>query len=63
MFETVTHTCDCKVHNGASFTAPKGRISGTPRQIKDMTHNYLAMAQSPVFGPRLASEGIVAVQS
>jgi hypothetical protein len=38
--QTVTHTCNCTVCHGLSFTAPVGYISGTPKQVRDMTHNY-----------------------
>lgn len=55
------HTCTCTTCNGATFTAPKGYISGTPKQVRDMVHNYAQMLHSPVFGPRLAAQGIKAV--
>ena len=58
---TETHTCDCTACNGLSFTAPKGYISGTPKQVRDMVHNYAHMVRNPVMGPVLRARGLVAV--
>lgn len=56
-----THTCDCKVCAGLAFTAPSGYISGTPKQVRDMVHNYAHMVRNPAMAPRLAAQGVKAV--
>lgn len=42
-----THSCDCTVCNGLSFTAPAGYISGTAKEQRDMIHSYAQHAHSP----------------
>lgn len=58
---TTTHTCTCKACNGLAFTAPEGYLTGTPKQVREMTHNYAHMTRNPVMGPRLAAKGIEAI--
>ena len=53
-----THTCTCTACKGVTFTAPEGYISGTPKQVRDMTHSYAQMLASPLFTPRLAAQGV-----
>jgi hypothetical protein len=56
-----THTCDCKVCQGITFTCPTGRISGTPKQVRDMTHNYAQMLRGPMALP-MARKGFTLVK-
>jgi hypothetical protein len=42
-----THTCTCTVCGGKAITAPKGYISGTAKQVRDMVHNYVQSAHAP----------------
>lgn len=58
---STTHTCTCKTCNGLAFEAPEGFVSGTPRAVREMTHNYAHMVRNPIHGPRLAARGVVAV--
>jgi len=55
---TETYTCDCSVCNGQAITAPVGAISGTPRRVRDLVHNYVAMTRNPAMAPILAQRGI-----
>lgn len=59
---TIRHTCNCKVCNGLAFTAPAGYITGTPKQVKAMVHNYAHMVRNPVMGPQMAARGLHAAQ-
>ena len=61
MSTTIIHKCDCTVCKGIVFTAPAGYVDGTPKQIRDMVHNYAQMVRNPLFGPRLAAKGVEAV--
>lgn len=55
-----THTCPCTACHGAAFTAPVGYVTGTPKQVRDMIHNYAQMIQNPVMAPSLERRGVVA---
>lgn len=58
-----TFTCNCKVCGGNAITAPVGLISGTPKQVRDLTHNYVIGAHSPAGIGRIMADraGILAV--
>jgi len=53
-----TYTCDCNVCNGQAITAPVGAISGTPKRVRDLVHNYVAMTRNPAMAPIMAQRGI-----
>lgn len=56
---TVTHSCTCTSCKGEkAFTAPADYISGTPKAVRDMVHNYGYMVRNPVHGPILARRGL-----
>lgn len=38
------HTCTCTACNGKAITAPEGYITGTPKQVEQMVHNYVQYA-------------------
>ena len=40
-------TRTCKVCNGLAITTPAGYISGTPKQVRAMVHNYVQAAHAP----------------
>lgn len=58
-----TWTCDCTACKGLTFTAPEGYISGTPKQVRDMVHNYAqaAHAQGGIHKMMADRAGLVAV--
>lgn len=56
--DTETYACDCTVCNGQAISAPAGAISGTPKRVRDLVHNYVAMTGSPALAPVLARRGI-----
>lgn len=60
---TETHTCTCKVCNGKAITAPAGYISGTAKQVRELTHNYVVNAHAPAGIGRMMADraGIKAV--
>lgn len=58
-----TFTCDCRTCNGLTITTPAGYITGTPKAVRDMVHNYAQGAHSPAGIGRIMADraGIVAV--
>lgn len=58
-----TFTCDCTVCDGKSIQAPVGYIAGTPKQVRDMTHNYVLGAHASAGIGRVMADraGIVVV--
>ena len=59
---TEKFTCDCTTCGGKTIAAPEGYISGTPKQVRDMVHNYVQGAHSPAGIGRIMADraGIVA---
>lgn len=55
---TETHACDCTVCNGQAISAPVGAISGTPKRVRALVHNYVAMTRNPAMATVLAQRGI-----
>lgn len=37
-------TCDCTACNGRAITAPETLISGSPKQVRELTHSYVQYA-------------------
>ena len=61
--ETDTHTCTCRTCNGLTITTPVDYINGTPKQVRDLVHNYAQGAHSPAGIGRIMADraGIMAV--
>jgi hypothetical protein len=54
-------TCTCAACGTITFDAPTGHISGTPKQVRDMTHSYAQMFRNPFFAPWLSAQGFALV--
>jgi hypothetical protein len=61
--ERLTFTCSCTVCKGLTFTAPAGYVTGTAKQVRDMTHNYAQGAHAVAGIGRIMADraGVVAV--
>ena len=55
------YSCSCKVCEGRAILAPEGYITGTPKKVRILVHNYVAHAYgtSPVSQVLTARAGIV----
>jgi hypothetical protein len=60
---TDIHTCNCRACNGLTITTPAGYITGSPKSVKTMVHNYAQGAHAAAGIGRIMADraGIKAV--
>ena len=55
------YSCTCTACNGNAILAPEGVISGTPKQVRELTHTYVSYAHgtSPLSRVMCQRAGVV----
>jgi len=61
--ETEIVTCSCPTCDGRSIQAPIGLVAGTPRQVRNLAHTYVAYAfgTSPLARALTQRAGVAAI--